>query len=59
MAHDRAQVLLLVWPPQWYGHTDTMIGMADGHTCLMQRYAPGYEQTIRSSIGLFTVSYAT
>ena len=29
---DRAQVLLLVWPPQWHGHTDTVIGMASGHT---------------------------
>ena len=38
--HDRAQVLLLVWPPQWHGHTDTVIGMAGGHTGLMQRYAP-------------------
>lgn len=42
MAHDRAQVLLLVWPLQWHGHTDTMIGMAGGHTGLMQRYAPDY-----------------
>ena len=25
---------------QWHGHTDIMIGMADGHTGLMQRYAP-------------------
>ena len=25
--HDGAQVLLLVWPPQWHGHTDTIIGM--------------------------------
>ena len=37
---DRAQVPLLVWPPQWHGHTDTVIGMADGHTGPMQRYAP-------------------
>jgi hypothetical protein len=36
---DRAQVLLLVWPPQWHGHTDTVIGMAGGHTGPMQRYA--------------------
>ena len=41
MAHDRAQVLLLVWPPLWYGHTDTMVGVAGGHTGLMQHYAPG------------------
>ena len=41
MIHDRAQVLLLAWPPQWHGHTDAMIGMAGGHTGLMQRYAPG------------------
>jgi len=37
---DRAQVPLLVWPPQWHGHTDTVIGMAGGHTGPMQRYAP-------------------
>ena len=29
---DRAKVLLLVWPPQWHGHTNTVIGMAGGHT---------------------------
>jgi hypothetical protein len=40
MTHDRAQMLLLVRPPQWHGHTNTIIDMAVGHTGLMQRYAP-------------------
>lgn len=44
---DRAQVPLLVWPPQWHGHTDTVIGMAGGHTGPMQRYAPGSQSVER------------
>ena len=49
MAHDRVQVLLLVWPPQWHGHTDTMIGMAGGHTGYMQRYASAWHHGMSSS----------
>ena len=38
--HDQTPLLLLVWPLQWHGHTNAIIGMASGHTGLMQRYAP-------------------
>ena len=51
---DRAKVLLLVRPPQWHGHTDTVIGMASGHTGPMQRYAHAYDLLDYS---FFRISY--